>query len=80
MRLPFHGHTGSVISRQGSTFIVRTELGVQCLVDLERDKDGDYYVDVPANWLHTDEERDAVVLQALTAVEEWLQAKKETKR
>ncbi len=76
--LPFHGATGSVVGKRGDDFEVYTELGIRCLVSTDRDHNGDYFVDVPANWLHTEEERHAVILQAQTAVDEWLRIVRET--
>ncbi len=56
MNMPFAGPQGDVLRKVGDdTFEVRTELTV-CLVSMERDAHGEFYVDLPANWSHTQEE------------------------
>ncbi len=53
---------GDIIRRLNSgenagLYEVRTDF-TKCLVDTELNADGEFFVDLPGNWLHTEEEAD----------------------
>jgi hypothetical protein len=52
----YTGIHGDVIRNVGNhTYEVRTDL-TACLVECERDENGEFFVDLPGNWCHTEEE------------------------
>jgi hypothetical protein len=72
--LPYFAQNGAILmERRRGRICVSSAFGLPlAMVELEPLPNGELIVDVPGNWLHTEEEYETVCRLAREAVREWL--------